>query len=561
MMAFSSNTTAAVVFPLLLNAAWLVVAGTVCAQSPPAQPAQGQAEFVVFMAGKAVGREQVNLTQSAGNWIITSSGSMTGPVQVINSRFEVKYTADWQPLELRLEGSVAGKPIALNTSFGMTTAVNEVTQVGFTTSKTDQVSARTIVLPNNFFAGYEALAARLAGLSTGAELPVYIAPQGEFKLTVKAVTSETLSAPGATLEVRRFDLTLQSPGGPLSATVVIDARARLVRIEIASAGLAVVRSDIAAVSVRPQTARNPTDVDVTIPANGFNLAGTLTTPPAVAARLRHPAIILVQGSGPVDREETVAGIPIFTQLAGSLAQQGFVVLRYDKRGVGQSGGRSERVTLSDYAEDVNAAVRWMRRRKDVDNSRMTVVGHSEGGAVGMIAASRNDQIKALVLIAAPGTSGSDLVLEQQRHILARTPDVKDPEAKIDLQRRIQTAVLSGIGWQGIPDDLRKQADTPWFKSFLSYDPADVMKRVRQPVLIVQGDLDKQVFPHHADKLGELARQRNRKVASEVVHLPGVNHLLVRATTGEVSEYGDLREKTIVPEIAPRIADFVKQLQP
>ena len=561
-MAFSCNTTAAVVFHLLLNAALLLADGTAAAQPAPAQPAQGQAEFVIFIGGKAVGREQVNLSQSAGNWIITSSGSTTGPVQVANNRFEMKYGADWQPLELHLEGSVAGKPIALRTSFGMTTAVNEITQVGFTTSKTDQVSVRTIVLPNNFFASYEALAVRLAGSSTGTELPAYIAPQAEIKVTVKAVSSETLSAPGATIEVRRFDLAFQNPGGPLAVTVLVDGRSRLVRLEIPSAGLAVVREDIAAVSVRPQSARNPTDIDVTIPANGFNLAGTLTTPPAVAPRLRHPAVILVAGSGPVDREATVAGIPIFTQLAGSLAQQGFVVLRYDKRGVGQSGGRSERVTIHDYADDVAAAVRWLRRRKDVDNNRMTVAGHSEGGAVAMIAASKTDQIDALVLIAAPGRSGSDLILEQQRHLLAQlTPDEKEREAKIDLQRRIQTAVLSGIGWQGIPDDLRRQADTPWFKSFLSYDPAQVMKRVRQPILILQGDLDKQVFPHHADTLGEMARGRNRKVAAEVVHLPGVNHLLVRAATGEVSEYGDLREKTIVPEIAQRIADFLKQLQP
>jgi pimeloyl-ACP methyl ester carboxylesterase len=444
----------------------------------------------------------------------------------------------------------------------MTTAVNEITQVGFTTAKTDQVSARTIVLPNNFLAGYEALAARLSGSSVGSDLPIYIAPQAEIKATITAVTTETLSAPGATLQVRRFDLVFQNPGAPLALTVAIDERARLVRVEIASAGLAVVRTDIAAVSVRPQSARNPTDIDVTIPANGFNLAGTVTTPPAVAGRLRHPAVVLVAGSGPVDREATVAGIPIFAQLAGSLAEQGFVVLRYDKRGVGQSGGRNERVTISDYAEDVSAAVRWLRRRKDVDNNRMTVVGHSEGGAIAMIAASRTDQIDALVLIAAPGTSGSDLILEQQRHVLAQiTPDEKEREAKIALQRRIQTAVLSGIGWQGIPDELRKQADIPWFKSFLSYDPAQVMKDVRQPILIIQGDLDKQVFPHHADRLGDMARGRKRKVETDVVHLPDVNHLLVRATTGEVGEYGDLRDKTIVPEIPRKIVDFLKQLKP
>jgi pimeloyl-ACP methyl ester carboxylesterase len=540
-----------------LTAALLLLASPVHILAQPPQPAPGAAEFIVFMAGQSVGREQVNLARSGGQWIITSSGRAGGPVEVVNNRFEVKYDADWQPLELSLEGTVGGKPIALKTSFGLTTAVSEITQMGFTTSKTDQITARTIVLPNNFYAGYEALAARLTGSAAGTEFPVYIAPQAEIKASVKAVTTEKLASPGTTIEVRRYDLVFQNPGGPLPAAVTVDARNRLVRLEIPAAGLAVVRSDIASVSVRPQTARNPTDVDVSIPSTGFNLAGTLTTPPAVARRMRHPAIILVAGSGPVDREATVAGIPIFTQLAGSLAQQGFLVLRYDKRGVGQSGGRSERVTISDYADDVIAAVRWLRRRDDVDRNRLTVAGHSEGGAVAMIAAARTDQIKNLVLIATPGTPGSDLILEQQRHLLAQsTADETEREAKIELQRRIQTAVLTGIGWQGIPEPLRQQADTPWFKSFLSFDPADVMRRVRQPILIIQGDLDKQVFSHHADKLGELAQARKRKVQSEVVHLPGVNHLLVRAGTGEVSEYGSLEEKTVVPEVAAAIARFL-----
>jgi pimeloyl-ACP methyl ester carboxylesterase len=540
-----------------LTAALLLLAVPVPGLAQQAQPAPGQAEFIVFMSGRAVGREQVNLGQANGQWVITSSGQTAGPVEVVNKKFEMKYAADWQPLELHVEGSVGGKPITLKTSFGLTTAVNEITQMGFTTSKTDQITARSIVLPNNFFAGYEALAVRLSGSAPGAELPVYVAPQAEVKVAVKTVTVEKLASPGATIEVTRYDVVFQNPGGPLPASVTVDARKRMVRLEIAAAGLTLVRSDIAAVSVRPQTARNPTDVDVMIPSTGFNLAGTLTTPSAVAGRMRHPAVVLVAGSGPVDREATVAGIPIFTQLAGALAQRGFVVLRYDKRGVGQSGGRSERLTLNDYADDVVAAVKWLRRRKDVDRERIAVAGHSEGGAVAMIAAGRTDQISSLVLIATPGTSGSDLILEQQRHLLTQTePDARTREAKIELQRRIQTAVLTGIGWQGIPDELRKQADTPWFKSFLSFDPAQAMRRVKAPVLILQGDLDKQVFSHHADKLGELARARDRKVETEVVHLPGANHLLVKATTGEVSEYGNLESRTIVPEVAGAIAQFL-----
>ncbi len=551
-MPFLSNCTAAL-------AAVLSSATVAGAQSvPPPSSGPSTAEFVVFAGSRQVGRERVTVARSGGNWIITSTGRHGAPIDITIDRFEMKYAADWQPIELTIDASVGSRALGLKTSFGVTTAVNEITQGTTTNSKTDQITARTVVLPNGFFGAYEALAARLVSATTGTEIPVYVAPQTEIKAQVTGISSEQLRAGASSISTRVYELSFQNPGGALISKVGIDSRGRLARVDITAAGLSVVRADIASVAVRQQTTRNATDADVMIPAYGFNLAGTVTMPAQAAGRLRHPAIVLVPGSGPVDRDENLFGIPIFTQLAGALAERGFMVVRYDKRGVGQSGGRDERATIQDYAEDVLSVVKWLEKRKDVDRRRITIAGHSEGGAVALIAGSRRKELAALVLMAAPGTRGTDLVLEQQTHGLD-VLKVSDAEraAKVDLQRRIQTAVLTGVGLEGLPEDVRKRADTPWFRSLLQFDPAQVMTKVKQPLLIIQGELDTQVPPHHAQRLADLARKRKKAPAVEVVLLPGVNHLLVRAVTGEIAEYPDLKEKTVVPEVAPRIAEFLR----
>ena len=130
--------------------------------------------------------------------------------------------------------------------------------------------------------------------------------------------------------------------------------------------------------------------------------------------------MLVGGSGPTDRDGLAYGIPILGEIAGALADAGFLVVRYDKRGIGQSGGRAEAASLADYAEDVIAAVKMLSARKDVDPKRIAVIGHSEGGSVAMIAAAKDKRIAAVALLATPGVTGAEVVLAQQKHLLDRS---------------------------------------------------------------------------------------------------------------------------------------------
>jgi pimeloyl-ACP methyl ester carboxylesterase len=485
----------------LAAAAVLGAAGLAAAQGAPPSPAPGDAVFGIFIKGAQIGREQVNLARTDSGWIITSTGQMGGAAEFTVVRFEMKYAPDWQPLEMKLEARLKNQPVTVASSFAMTTAINEITQAGRTTSKDDQISAKTIVMPNNVFGSYEALAARLSISAAGAEIPVYVVPQTEIKATVRAVSEQTLTGPGGTVPTRRFELSLQNPGAPIDAVAVIDNRTRLVRFEIPSVGLLVVREDASSVATRAQTTRNPTDADVSIPANGFNLAGTMTAPPSLAGRLRNPAVVLVGGPTPADRDELIGGVPVFAQLAKALADAGVLVLRYDRRGGGQSGGRTESATLSDYADDVSAALRWLRKRDDVDTRRIVVAGRGDGGAVALIAATRDKSISGVVTLGAGGSKGADLILQQQQRLLdgLKLP-AAERQARIDLQKKIQAAVVSGTGWQGVPDAMRRQADTPMFKSMLTYDPAEVLVKMKRPLLIIHGDLDPAVPAAEADRL-------------------------------------------------------------
>ena len=308
------------------------------------------------------------------------------------------------------------------------------------------------MIPNNFFAAYEALAARLFAMTPGGELPVYIAPQGEVKLTVRSVTPSTYQTPAGPLNTRRFAVSLQNPSGPLDAEITVDERGRLAKAGHSSLGLSVARQDLAGVATRQQTIRNPTDIDVKVPAAGFGLAGTLTTP-AAQGRLRHPAIVLVAGSGPVERDAVVAGIPLFAQLAGQLAERDFIVLRYDKRGTGQSGGRTERATLQDYADDVIAAVKWLAKRKDVDPSRIFVAGHSEGASIAHARRGGREEDQR------PGADGGDgdsgprprSSNSSSRCSRAASSPRADRAARVELQKRILEATVSEKGWESTPD--------------------------------------------------------------------------------------------------------------
>ncbi|MFN7916081.1 MAG: alpha/beta fold hydrolase [Vicinamibacterales bacterium] len=550
------HCTRAALAGLLSVAVLTASAGRVSAQSSP------DSAFTIYVRGAVVGNETVTVQESPDGWTVTSTGRMGAPVDLQIRQFRARYDRNWRPLDLTIDATLRGQPSFLSTTISGTTASNELAGAPGTerVRRTDTIAADAVLMPNPFIAPYETIAARVRTAPEGTTLSLYQPGQGSFSGIVGPSAPERLQTVDRLIEARRTVLTFQAQGQPPTETEIwADETGRLLRLRIPSQGLEVARLDMSAVSTRRLTMTRPNDEELRIEANGFVLTGTLSKP--ANARGPLPAVVLVAGSGPTDRDENVAGIPIFGHIAHALADAGFMVLRYDKRGVGQSGGRVESATLADYAEDVRAAIRTLADRKDVDKRRIALVGHSEGGSLALITASKEKRVAGVALLATVGTTGADLNLYQVTHAVERS---NRPESErqntIQLQRQIQQAVLTGKGWEALalPDGVRRQADTPYFQSFLAFDPARLMKDVQQPILIVQGALDAQVPPDNADKLEALAKARKKNAGVEVVKVPGINHLLVPAKTGEVDEYARLGNVQVSPEVTGALSAWLKK---
>lgn len=347
-------------------------------------------------------------------------------------------------------------------------------------------------------------------------------------------------------------------------------------------------ADAAMVARRPQLPRPPfpyREEQVTVQSvPGVRLAGTLTLPQGAGP---HPAVLLVSGSGPQDRDETLLGHKPFLVLADHLTRRGIAVLRLDDRGIAGSTGAFAAATSDDFARDAEAAVRWLRARPDVADDRVGIVGHSEGGLIAPLVASRTPEVAFVVLLAGPGTPAAELLMAQGA-LISRAGGDSDQEVQrtTALQRELFTAIATEADSAALHGRLRQiarrfqasltpeerarpeasdatmaaaidQLIAPWFRWFLRYDPAPALRATRVPVLALNGSLDLQV-PADENLAGiqrALAAGGNRDVTVE--KLPGLNHLFQTARTGAPSEYAQI-EETFSPAALRRIGDWIVQ---
>lgn len=340
-----------------------------------------------------------------------------------------------------------------------------------------------------------------------------------------------------------------------------------------------IRESELTVSHRPQvdaaeaalTQYHVESVQIATPTPGVTLAGTYSAPKGNGL---FPAVVLIAGSGPNTRDETVAGHKIFLVLADALNRAGISVLRYDKRGIGGSTGAYAQAITADFADDAQAAAHWLGARKDV--KALGLIGHSEGGIIAPLVANRTPQVQFVVLLAGSAVRGDHVLLSQQALIgRANGMDETALSRAQATNRKIYDAIIAdpehaeakvraivAAEWPaGTPadpaviDGIVKPVTSPWMAWFIRYDPQAELKKLKTPVLALTGEKDLQVAPSDNLPVMKAALAGNRDATLR--ELPGLNHLFQTARTGAPSEYGDI-EETFAPSALKIVTDWVSE---
>ncbi|HEX6789757.1 MAG TPA: alpha/beta fold hydrolase [Candidatus Krumholzibacteria bacterium] len=338
---------------------------------------------------------------------------------------------------------------------------------------------------------------------------------------------------------------------------------------------------------RPQEPKPPLpydseEVSYPNPRANITLAGTFTKPKGAGP---FPVALLITGSGPQDRDESVMSHKPFLVLADYLTRNGIAVLRVDDRGIGKSTGTFEGSTSGDFADDVLAGIDYLKSRKDVDASRIGLVGHSEGGIIAPMVAAKSKDVAFIVMLAGVGVPADELLMRQSALIMkangasdAMAKDnqeaqkkmfeivraEKDPAAAEPKLRAVGDALLASLtaadptmatAGKASIDGSVKMVNSPWFRYWLSLDPAATLRQVKQPVLALNGSLDLQVDPKQNLPAIEKALKDGGNTDATVTELAGLNHLFQTATTGAPGEYATI-EETMSPVAMKTVADWI-----
>jgi fermentation-respiration switch protein FrsA (DUF1100 family) len=340
--------------------------------------------------------------------------------------------------------------------------------------------------------------------------------------------------------------------------------------------------------VRPQEPQKPypySEEEVTFEnaKAGITLAGTLTLPSKEGV---FPAVVLITGSGPQNRDEELMGHKPFLVIADYLTKNGIAVLRFDDRGTAASKGNFKTATSVDFSTDVSSAVSYLLSRKEINKKKIGLIGHSEGGIIAPMVANSNKDIAFIVLLAGTGIPGDQLLLLQQQ-LIGKASGISDGD--LQKAREINTHVFEIVSKSTNPEQLKPeltdyltqslkdipdsqkpkgmsdadlvkmqvdQIASPWMVYFIKYNPAVALEKVKCPVLALNGEKDLQVPPKENLEAIKKALDKGRNKKVTTIELPGLNHLFQECKTGSPSEYASI-EQTFSPKALTEVLKWIQ----
>lgn len=544
---------------------------------PPAPPLLstkicGKGVFLFSLNEQPMGRETFEIAcQPDGGYRASGNTAMKLPSFTFNQDTAIEVDKAGVPLRFNVKGESNGTAFEQTTLFkddrATTTAGGETKEIPYTN--------RAAVIVNNAYFLLQFIAARYDA-SRGGEQTIPLFPN--ITAEMQRTGRDEAGAPNLAVSARpavfdRYQLKIAGA----SFIFWTDAQGRIAILYIPAQKFVAAREEYAAFveplrsallakvkGIMPDysaPANAPfTAEEVQVQAKGFKLAGTLLLPKT--GKRPFPAVVMSTGSGQEERDEQLPGIEKyrpFRQIAEYLASRGIAVLRADDRGVGASGGGDTLTTATtfDFADDVRAQVAYLRTRSDIDASRISIIGHSEGGLIAPLVAASDSKLAAIVLLAGTAKRGEDVLRFQLNYSIEHNPKLSEEQKAKG--RAEMAAFIRAIKENGdvskYPQAIRGLS-SPWGRAFLAYDPLTTMRKVRQPVLILQGALDQQVTAEQARMLEEAARAGGNKDVTVRV-FPNLNHLFLPAKTGAENEYAALETYNLSDDLLATIADWLQ----
>lgn len=410
-------------------------------------------------------------------------------------------------------------------------------------SVTQRIGTKPGALPyvNPSFALVEVLIQRARKLApAGTEIPVFMLSGGQtLSATVKPIGADSVSftLPGGEMRIK-----VDGDGRILGGSIPVQG-AVIERRGPNAASLSVEKPDYSAPADAPYTAE---DVVVRTPM-GHTLAGTLTIPKGARAGAPVPAVVTITGSGSQDRDEAISlfkGFRIFREIADSLGRRGIAVLRMDDRGFGGSGGDAATATSADFAQDIKAGLAYLRTRPEIDGAKLGLIGHSEGGIIAPLVATTEPGLAGIVLLAGTAYTGRQVLTFQLSNAI-RNDTSLSPARRDSALGNVQAQI----------DSIA--ANSPWFRFFFDYDPSATARKVKTPVLILNGATDQQVTPDQVPILEKAFKAAGNKDVTAKV-LPNLNHLFVHDPDGFPGRYTQLKSFAVDRPTIGLVVDWLSK---